>query len=57
MSYKAYPNSSPEFRILQKENGLSEMQVRYIHVGNGYTGKWIPIKTEKENDTTCLIKT
>ena len=49
MEYTAYPNSSPEFRMLQKQNGTIEMQVRYISVGVGYTGKWMPIKTEKEH--------
>ena len=45
-----YPGSVPEFRNLQKENGTIEMQVRYINSQMGYTGKWMPVKTEKEND-------
>lgn len=50
MEYTAYPNSSPEFRMLQKQNGTIEMQVRYINVGVGYTGKWMPVKMEKEHN-------
>ena len=48
MEYTAYPNSSPEFRMLQKQNGTIEMQVRYINLSVGYTGKWMPVKMEKE---------
>jgi hypothetical protein len=50
MTYGAYPNSSPEFRMLQKEDGTMVMQVRYINVSMGYVGKWMDVKTEKEND-------
>ena len=50
MEYKAYPNSSPEFRMLQKQDGKMQMQVRYINVGQGYTGKWFDVKMVKEND-------
>jgi hypothetical protein len=57
MTYGIYPNSSPEFRTLQKENGTMVMQVRYINAPVGYTGKWMDVKTEKENDTTSRIET
>jgi hypothetical protein len=57
MTYGIYPNSSPEFRTLQKENGTMVMQVRYINAPVGYTGKWMNVKTEKENDTTSRIET
>jgi hypothetical protein len=57
MTYGIYPNSSPEFRTLQKENGTMVMQVRYINAPVGYTGKWMNVKTEKENDTTSSIET
>jgi hypothetical protein len=50
MTYGIYPNSSPEFRMFQKENGTVEMQVRYINKPMNYTGLWMPVKTEKEND-------
>jgi hypothetical protein len=50
MTYGIYPNSSPEFRTLQKEDGTMVMQVRYINAPMGYTGKWMDVKTEKEND-------
>lgn len=52
MAYGIYPNSTPEFRMFQKENGSIEMQVRYINKTMNYTGLWMPVKTEQENDIT-----
>jgi len=52
MTYGIYPNSTPEFRMLQKEDGTMVMQVRYICAPQGYTGKWMDIKTEQENGQT-----
>ena len=49
MNYEIYPNSTPEFRMFQKENGSMEMQVRYLNAPMNYTGKWMSVKTEKEN--------
>lgn len=43
-----YPGSTPEFRILVKQDGAQELQVRYINTAQGYTGKWEPIKVEYE---------
>lgn len=43
-----YPGSTPEFRILVKQDGAQEVQVRYVHHTQGYTGKWEPIKVEYE---------
>jgi len=57
MTYGIYPNSTPEFRMLQKEDGKMVMQVRYINAPMGYTGKWINVKTEKENDKTNCTDT
>jgi len=51
MTYGIYPNSSPEFRMFQKADGTMEMQVRYLNAPMNYTGKWMPVKTEQENDT------
>jgi len=48
VTYKIYPNSVPEFRHLQKQDGTIEMQVRYINAGMGYTGKWMPVNTVQE---------
>jgi hypothetical protein len=48
MQNRIYPNSTPEFRMLQKEDGTMAMQVRYINSAMGYTGKWMDVKTEKE---------
>jgi hypothetical protein len=44
-----YPNSTPEFRILVKQNNLQELQVRYINNAQGYTGKWQAVKVEYES--------
>jgi len=45
---RIYPNSVPEFRHLQKQDGTIEMQVRYINSAMGYTGKWMPVNTVQE---------
>ena len=52
MTYGIYPNSTPEFRMFQKEDGAMEMQVRYLNAPMNYTGKWIPVKMEQENGTS-----
>jgi len=57
MTYGIYPNSSPEFRTLQKADGTMVMQVRYFNVPQGYIGKWMDVKTEKENDKTSCTDT
>ncbi len=48
MTYSIYPNSTPEFRTLQKIDGTIEIQVRYINKPMNYVGKWIAVKTEQE---------
>lgn len=45
---KIYPNSTPEFRHLQKSDGTMEMQVRYRNDPVGYLGKWMPVQTEQK---------
>ena len=50
MEYGIYPNSTPEFRQIQKSDGTIEMQVRYINRPMGYVGLWLPVKTEKEKN-------
>ena len=50
MTYGVYPNSTPEFRMVHKADGTMAMQVRYINAPMGYTGKWMDVKTEIEND-------
>ena len=45
---RVYPNSVPEFRTLQKQDGTLEMQVRYRNVPIGYLGKWMPVQNEVE---------
>ena len=49
---RIYPGSVPEFRMFQKTDGTMEMQVRYINMSMNYVGKWMPVQTEKENDTS-----
>ena len=49
-----YPGSSPEFRVLVKAGGAQVLQVRYVHSGMGYTGKWQDIPVVKENDTASV---
>jgi hypothetical protein len=56
MTYGVYPNSSPEFRMVHKADGTMAMQVRYINAPMGYTGKWMDVKTETENDKNNLSK-
>jgi hypothetical protein len=53
---RIYPNSSPEFRHLQKNDGTVEMQIRYINQPMNYISKWMLIQTEKENDNTSQSK-
>jgi predicted metallopeptidase len=45
-----YPNSSPEFRIVVKQDGLEELQVRYINITQGYTSKWQAIPKIYESE-------
>ena len=44
-----YPNSTPEFRILVKNDGSQELQVRYINMSQGYKSLWQPVLMEYEN--------
>jgi hypothetical protein len=46
-----YPNSTPEFRVLQKLDGAFVLQVRYINIAQGYTSKWedVPLVKEEQN--------
>jgi hypothetical protein len=45
-----YPNSTPEFRIVIKQDKTQELQVRYICITQGYTSKWqaVPVINEEE---------
>lgn len=45
-----YPNSTPEFRIVIKQDGTQEFQVRYICITQGYTSKWQSIQVVYENE-------
>ena len=45
-----YPGSTPEFRVLVKADGTQVLQLRYVSITQGYTGKWqdVPIVKEQE---------
>ncbi len=45
-----YPNSACEFRILVKQDGIQELQVRYINEAQGYKSKWQTIPIVKEDE-------
>jgi len=45
-----YPNSTPEFRILVKQDNTQEFQIRYINITQGYVGKWQPIQVIYEQE-------
>ena len=55
MTYRIYPNSTPEFRMLHKADGTMAMQVRYINSAMGYTGKWMDVQSEKENNSVSQL--
>jgi len=43
-----YPGATPEFRILVKQDGAQEFQVRYINAAQYYVGKWQAVPIVKE---------
>lgn len=45
-----YPGATPEFRILVKQDGTQEFQLRYINGTQGYVGKWQAISVVYENE-------
>ena len=45
-----YPNSTPEFRMLQRQDGTMVLQVRYINITQGYTGVWKDVPVVKEDE-------
>jgi hypothetical protein len=45
-----YPGSTPEFRILVKQDGTQEFQLRYVNITQGYVGKWQAIQVEYETE-------
>ena len=48
--YQAYPGGTPEFRLVQKEDGTLMQQVRYVNGFVGYVGKWMNVPVVKEYD-------
>jgi hypothetical protein len=47
-----YPGSTPEFRVLIKVDGTQVIQLRYINITQGYTGRWQDLPVVKEYDDT-----
>ena len=47
----SYPGSSPEFRILIKQDGTQTFQVRYTKYDIGYVSKWTDIPVVIEHNT------
>jgi hypothetical protein len=47
---KIYPNSVPEFRILQLQDKTQHLQIRYVNTAVKYVGQWqnVPIVNENE---------
>lgn len=45
-----YPGATPEFRVVVKENGTQELQLRYINIAQNYTGKWQSVPIVKEHE-------
>lgn len=46
-----YPGSTPEFRVLAKNDGTFVFQVRYVNYAQGYTGMWKDVPVVKESET------
>lgn len=43
-----YPGSTPEFRILEKLNGIQVLQIRYVNETQKYVSRWEEIPVIKE---------
>jgi hypothetical protein len=48
VTHGSYPNSTPEFRLLQKTDGVMILQIRYINAQIGYVGKWMDVPIVQE---------
>ena len=51
-----YPGSTPELRTVIKQDGTQVLQVRYVNISQGYTGKWqdVPVYYEKTQELETL---
>jgi len=45
---KLYPGSTPEFRILEKQDGTRTLQVRYLNDVSGYKSQWLDVPIIKD---------
>lgn len=43
-----YPGATPEFRIVEKQDGTKILQVRYLNDTTRYTSRWEEIPIVKE---------
>jgi hypothetical protein len=43
-----YPGATPEFRIIEKQDGTKVFQVRYLNETTKYTSRWEEIPVIKE---------
>jgi hypothetical protein len=43
-----YPGATPEFRILEKQDGTKVFQVRYLNEAQKYTSRWEEVPVIKE---------
>ena len=43
-----YPGATPEFRILEKQDGTRILQVRYVSIAVGYKSIWYDIPIVKD---------
>ena len=50
-----YPGCTPEFRILERENGTQALQVRQVNLTTNYVGKWQDVPIVKEAPSVNLI--
>jgi hypothetical protein len=46
--YQAFPGGTPEFRLVQKDDGTLVQQVRYVFGMANYVGKWMDVPVVKE---------
>lgn len=50
MNHNIYPGCTPEFRILESEDGVKVLQVRQVNHTYKYVSKWQDVPIIKEND-------
>lgn len=51
MNQLIYPGCTPDFRILERSDGVQVLQVRQVNHTYGYASKWQDVPVIKENET------